>query len=158
MYLTGHSPPSREARVGAQVRPGGRNCSRNMEGLFIEGLPSSRLARLLTSPGRPRNGTAHNGLGQPTSLVINAPQTCPGPQANLRETIPQLKFSLSEVCQVDNQDQLPQVPTCSSQQRDTTEEWMSSLGKTKSLRTQGQVLPGLQCGFASAPAQGSPRH
>lgn len=47
-----------------------------------------------------------------TSLIISNQENAA--QANLRETTPQLKFSLPEVCQVDNQEQLPQLPSCSS--------------------------------------------
>lgn len=42
----------------------------------------------------PRNGTAHTGLGHPTSIIDreNAPQMCPW--ANLMKGIPKLRFRL----------------------------------------------------------------
>lgn len=74
--LSGYSPSvmearGRDSRQDSRQEPGGRNCSRSQEEMLPLGLPLPRplLAFLSTLDQQSRSGTAHRGLGPPTSVI-----------------------------------------------------------------------------------------
>ena len=89
----------KEVRTGAQTgqEPGGRSCCRGHGGCCL-------LVNLLsyrTQNHQLRDGTTHSRLGSPTSISLIKkvfPQT--GPQDNLMDTIPQLRFFSHVICTV----------------------------------------------------------
>lgn len=79
-----HSPSLREAKTGTQVGQDPREARAKTE-IPAQGWHCSWVAS-------PRGGTAHSGLGLPTSVIDldSVPQTCI--RASLMEVFSQLKF------------------------------------------------------------------